>query len=122
MPYVPPVVHSTLVGGPAYLLGWERLDVADGGGWAAKLAWAQVQDEGAWLVKSGVVPAGQVKQIPGQDYSRSTITTGITNAASEGVNRLIKTHARCAFGYRNPANQRLRARCATTPHARGHLA
>ncbi|MCW2942435.1 MAG: hypothetical protein JWN00_5420, partial [Actinomycetia bacterium] len=23
MPYVPPVVHSTLVGGPAYLLGWE---------------------------------------------------------------------------------------------------
>lgn len=70
MPYVPPVVHSTLVGGPAYLLGWERLDVADGGGWAAKLAWAQVQDEGAWLVKSGVVPAGQVQQIPGQDYSR----------------------------------------------------
>ena len=46
---------------------------------------------------------------------------GITNAASEGINRAIKTDARCAYGYRNPANQRLRARCATTRRARGHL-
>ena len=52
----------------------------------------------------------------------AAITTGITNAASEGINRLIKTDARCAFGYRNPATQRLRARCATTRRARGHLA
>lgn len=52
----------------------------------------------------------------------AAITTGVTNAASEGVNRLIKTDARCAFGYRNPATQRLRARCATTRRARGHLA
>ncbi len=44
---------------------------------------------------------------------RAAIMTGVTNAASEGINRLIKTDARCAFGYRNPANQRLRARCAT---------
>jgi len=51
----------------------------------------------------------------------AAITTGVTNAGSEGVNRLIKTDARCAFGYRNPANQRLRARCATTRRARGHL-
>jgi transposase len=50
------------------------------------------------------------------------LTTGITNAASEGINRAIKTDARCAYGYRNPANQRLRARCATTRRARGHLA
>jgi transposase len=49
------------------------------------------------------------------------ITTGITNAASEGINRAIKTDARCAYGYRNPANQRLRARAATTRRARGHL-
>lgn len=49
------------------------------------------------------------------------ITTGITNAASEGINRAIKTDARCAYGYRNPANQRLRSRCATTRRARGHL-
>lgn len=47
--------------------------------------------------------------------------TGITNAASEGVNRAIKTDARCAYGYRNPVNQRLRARCATTRRTRGHL-
>jgi transposase len=51
----------------------------------------------------------------------AAITTGVTNAASEGINRLIKTDARCAFGYRNPANQRLRARCATTRRTRGHL-
>ena len=51
----------------------------------------------------------------------AAITTGITNAASEGVNRAIKTDARCAFGYRNPVNQRLRARCATTRRARGCL-
>jgi transposase len=51
----------------------------------------------------------------------AAITTGVTNAGSEGVNRLIKTDARCAFGYRNPANQRLRARAATTRRARGHL-
>jgi hypothetical protein len=51
----------------------------------------------------------------------AAITTGVTNAASEGINRLIKTDARCAFGHRNPANQRLRARCATIRRARGHL-
>lgn len=49
------------------------------------------------------------------------IVTGITNAASEGINRAIKTDARCAYGYRSPADQRLRARCATTRRARGHL-
>ena len=41
------------------------------------------------------------------------ILTGITNAASEGINRLIKLEARNAFGFRNPTNQRLRSRCAT---------
>lgn len=51
----------------------------------------------------------------------AAVTTGITNAASEGINRLIKTDACCAFGYRNPANQRPRARCATTRRARGYL-
>ena len=51
----------------------------------------------------------------------AAITTGVTNAASEGINRLIKTDARSAFGYRNATKQRLRARCATTRRARGHL-
>ncbi len=46
------------------------------------------------------------------------VLTGITNAASEGNNRVIKLDARCAFGYRNRANQRLRSRCATTRRAR----
>lgn len=46
------------------------------------------------------------------------ILTGVTNAASEGVNRLIKLEARNAFGFRNPTNQRLRSRCASTRAAR----
>jgi transposase len=41
------------------------------------------------------------------------ILTGVTNAASEGVNRLIKLEARNAFGFRNPVSQRLRSRCAS---------
>jgi transposase len=41
------------------------------------------------------------------------ILTGITNAASEGINRLIKPEARNAFGFRNPTNQRPRSRCAS---------
>ncbi len=47
--------------------------------------------------------------------------TGITNAGSEGTNRVIKTIARDAYGFRNPLNQRLRTRIATTRKARGHL-
>lgn len=46
------------------------------------------------------------------------IHTGVTNAASEGVNRLIKLEARNAFGFRNPVNQRLRSRCASIRAAR----
>jgi transposase len=47
--------------------------------------------------------------------------TGITNAASEGINRTVKLAARCAYGFRNPDNQRLRTRCVTTRRARGCL-
>jgi transposase len=46
---------------------------------------------------------------------------GITNAGSEGTNRVIKTVARDAYGFRNPENQRLRTRTATTRRHRGHL-
>ncbi|MFD0286460.1 transposase [Streptomyces lutosisoli] len=49
------------------------------------------------------------------------IHTGHSNAKSEGNNRVIKLIARNAFGFRNPANQRLRTRCVTTRRARGHL-
>ncbi|MFC5818169.1 transposase [Nonomuraea harbinensis] len=47
------------------------------------------------------------------------IHTGITNADSKGTNRVIKTVARDTHGFRNPENQRLRSRCATTRRARG---
>jgi transposase len=49
------------------------------------------------------------------------LLTGITNAKSEGVNRVAKLVARNAYGFRNPVNQRLRVRCATTRRGRGHL-
>jgi transposase len=49
------------------------------------------------------------------------LRTGITNAGSEGTNRVIKTVARDAYGFRNPINQRLRTRTATTRRSRGHL-
>jgi transposase len=49
------------------------------------------------------------------------IQTGVTNAGSEGTNRVIKTIARDAYGFRNPANQRPRTRAGTTRRARGHL-
>jgi transposase len=49
------------------------------------------------------------------------LQTGITNAGSEGTNRVIKTVARDAYGFRNPVSQRLRTRCATTRKGRGFL-
>ncbi|MGI8333806.1 hypothetical protein ACRYCC_27980 [Actinomadura scrupuli] len=70
MPYVPPVVHAEHIDGLAYLLGWERMPVADGGGWAARLGWVEIDDAGAWKLRGGSVPAGAVRQVPGQDYSR----------------------------------------------------
>ena len=42
------------------------------------------------------------------------VLTGITNAASESLNRLAKLEARLAYGFRNPANQRRRVRIACT--------
>ena len=50
------------------------------------------------------------------------IVSGVSNAGSEGHNRAIKTDARCAYGYQNPVNQRLRTRLATTRRGRGYLA
>jgi transposase len=38
------------------------------------------------------------------------LRTGITNAGSEGTNRVIKTVARDAYGFRNPVSQRLVSR------------
>ncbi|WP_326701797.1 ISL3 family transposase [Streptomyces sp. NBC_01754] len=52
------------------------------------------------------------------DGIEAYVLTGITNAASEGNNRVIKLDARNAFGFRNRASQRLRSRSATTRRAR----
>ncbi|WP_344945808.1 ISL3 family transposase [Sphaerisporangium flaviroseum] len=45
------------------------------------------------------------------------ITTRVTNARTEGTNRLIKDAARVAFGFRNLNNQRRRVRLACTHHS-----
>ncbi len=44
----------------------------------------------------------------------AAITTGYSNARSEGYNRLAKHVGRDAFGFRNPVNQRRRIRWACT--------
>ncbi|WP_327432507.1 transposase [Streptomyces sp. NBC_01236] len=49
------------------------------------------------------------------------LLTGITNAFGKGHNRVIKLTSRCAYGFRNADNQRLRTRCVTTRRGRGCL-
>lgn len=49
----------------------------------------------------------------------AAIVTGFSNARSEGYNRVAKLVARNAYGFRNPANQRLRVRWACTRQHRG---
>jgi len=44
----------------------------------------------------------------------TAVTTGVTNATAESLNRLAKLEARHAYGFRNPANQRRRVRTACT--------
>jgi transposase len=46
------------------------------------------------------------------------ITTGLSNARSEGYNRIVKHIGRIAFGFRNPNNQRRRVRWACTRQSR----
>lgn len=42
----------------------------------------------------------------------AAIETGLSNARSEGLNRIVKHIGRIAFGFRNPTNQRRRIRWA----------
>nr|WP_168141787.1 ISL3 family transposase [Mycolicibacterium frederiksbergense] len=46
------------------------------------------------------------------------ITTGLSNARSEGFNRIVKHVGRIAFGFRTPDNQRRRVRWACTRQSR----
>lgn len=63
-----------------------------------------------------VTPAETVGQW--WDGITTCLVTGITNAASEGNNRLIRLEARNAFGFRNRTNQRPRSHRATTRRSR----
>jgi transposase len=44
----------------------------------------------------------------------TAVLTGVTNAATESLNRIAKLEARLAYGFRNPASQRRRVRTACT--------
>jgi transposase len=48
----------------------------------------------------------------------AALQTGLTNARSEGYNRIVKHVGRIAFGFRNPDNQRRRVRWACTRRSR----
>lgn len=48
----------------------------------------------------------------------AAIQTGLTNARTEGYNRIVKHVGRIAFGFRNPDNQRRRVRWACTRQSR----
>jgi len=53
-----------------------------------------------------------------QDPMILAIQTGLSNARSEGYNRIVKHIGRIAFGFRNPENQRRRVRWACTRQSR----
>ena len=53
-----------------------------------------------------------------QDPIIAALQTGLTNARTEGYNRLVKHVGRIAFGFRNPDNQRRRVRWACTRRSR----
>lgn len=48
----------------------------------------------------------------------TALQTGLTNARTEGYNRIVKHVGRIAFGFRNPDNQRRRVRWACTRRSR----
>lgn len=47
-----------------------------------------------------------------EDQITAAVTTGVTNAKSESLNRIAKLEARNAYSFRNAANQRRRVRTA----------
>lgn len=53
-----------------------------------------------------------------QDPMVLAVETGLSNARSEGYNRIVKHVGRIAFGFRNPENQRRRVRWACTRQSR----
>jgi transposase len=76
-----------------------------------------------WCANSGITEIERLARTINTwwPHIEAFLHTGITNAASEGTNRVVKLTARCAYGFRNPENQRLRTRCVTTRRARGCL-
>ena len=55
---------------------------------------------------------------PSQAPIIAALQTGLTNARTEGYNRIVKHVGRIAFGFLNPDNQRRRVRWACTRRSR----
>ncbi|GAA1551030.1 hypothetical protein GCM10009678_37420 [Actinomadura kijaniata] len=66
MSHVPPMVQSSTVDGPAYLLAWERLPE---GSWGARIAWMEIDDD-SWTARVTRVAADAITKLDGQDYSQ----------------------------------------------------
>ena len=65
-------------------------------------------------------PRRKAGRVPGELYGDELGAAVLAHLIAHPVGLTSREIAR-AFGYRNPANQRLRARAATTRRARGHL-
>jgi transposase len=74
----------------------------------------------AWCADSGVPELSTLATSISnwREEIANTITYAVSNAKSEGLNRVLKLECRVAYGFRNAANQRLRIHCATTRTSR----
>ena len=63
-PIVPPLVLLQRTNAPAYLLEWQEVKP---GRWGALVQWVEWL-RGEWTTVRETVPAGQVAQLPGQNY------------------------------------------------------
>ena len=72
-----------------------------------------------WCLQSGIGGLERLAATVGAWQSEviAAIELDITNAAREGINRLIKVEARNAFGFRNPTSQREVPRILPRPAA-----
>jgi transposase len=70
-----------------------------------------------WCAQHGAIPELTTLASTISKWEEQIVTavlTGVTNAATESLNRLAKLEGRLAYGFRNPANQRRRVRIAAT--------
>jgi transposase len=80
--------------------------------WSDLMGWCQANQHLPELVTLTKTLVSWKKEI------LNAVLLGVSNAGSEGINRIQKLDSRSAFGYRNPENQRRGARVAAGRSAR----